>query len=144
MQDIDDPRENLSEEYIIYYIKIRNIIMNTKSKKGFTLVEIMIVVVIIGLLAAMAIPAFQKVRTTAQEKTILNNLRQLASGAEQYFLEEGVTTVASATLVADGSYVKSFSPVASGGDSYTDTITTALDALTASHPSGTGTISIGF
>ena len=42
--------------------------MKYNSKKGFTLVEIMIVVVIIGLLAAMAIPAFQKVRKTSQEK----------------------------------------------------------------------------
>ena len=118
--------------------------MSTQKKQGFTLVEIMIVVVIIGLLAAMAIPAFQKVRTTSQEKAIVNNLRQLASGAEQYFLEEGVNSVASATLVADGGYVKSFASVASGGDSYTDTITTSLTALTASHPSGTGSVSINF
>ena len=47
--------------------------MNNKSNKGFTLVEIMIVVVIIGLLASMAIPAFQKVRTSSQDKAVLNN-----------------------------------------------------------------------
>ena len=88
--------------------------MQNKSKKGFTLVEIMIVVVIIGLLAAMAIPAFQKVRQTSQEKTVINNLRQLASGADQYFLEEGTTTVASSILVGSGStfYVKKFKAVA--------------------------------
>jgi type IV pilus assembly protein PilA len=49
--------------------------MNNKSNKGFTLVEIMIVVVIIGLLASMAIPAFQKVRTSSQDKAVLNNAR---------------------------------------------------------------------
>ena len=65
------------------------------SKKGFTLVEIMIVVVIIGLLAAMAIPAFKKVRDNSQTKAITNNLRQLASAADQYFLENGATSVSS-------------------------------------------------
>ena len=52
--------------------------MKTKNK-GFTLVEIMIVVVIIGLLASMAIPAFQKVRTNSQDKAVLNNARQLSA-----------------------------------------------------------------
>ncbi len=60
-----------------------------KTNKGFTLVEIMIVVVIIGLLAAMAIPAFQKVRQSSQDKTVLNNARQLGAAADQYFLEFG-------------------------------------------------------
>jgi type IV pilus assembly protein PilA len=86
--------------------------MQNKTKKGFTLVEIMIVVVIIGLLAAMAVPAFQKVRQTSQQKTILNNLRQLASAADQYFLENGVTTVASATLVGPDAYIKAVDQVA--------------------------------
>lgn len=61
---------------------------NTLSQ-GFTLVEIMIVVVIIGLLAAMAIPAFQKVRTSSQDKAVLNNARSLAAAADTYFLEKG-------------------------------------------------------
>jgi type IV pilus assembly protein PilA len=116
--------------------------METKSKKGFTLVEIMIVVVIIGLLAAMAIPAFQKVRETSQEKALLNNLRQLASGADQYFLENGVTQVSSADLVGNDSYIKAFNPVAGTNDSYTATISQGTD-ITASHPT-LGTVSVDF
>jgi len=85
------------------------------SKKGFTLVEIMIVVVIIGLLAAMAIPAFQKVRRTSQDKTILNNLRQLSAAAQQYFLEQGVSAVVYSNLVGTQTdkYIKSVHAVRS-------------------------------
>lgn len=95
--------------------------MHTPNKKGFTLVEIMIVVVIIGLLAAMAIPAFQKVRQTSQEKAITNNLRQLASAADQYFIENGVTEVALTELVGTDKYVKALNAVA--GETYSDPIT---------------------
>jgi type IV pilus assembly protein PilA len=86
--------------------------MNTRSNKGFTLVEIMIVVVIIGLLAAMAIPAFQKVRSSSQDKTVLNNARQLSAAADQYYLENGVSTVASSNLVGATAYVKVINTVA--------------------------------
>ncbi len=83
-----------------------------RSNKGFTLVEIMIVVVIIGLLAAMAIPAFQKVRASSQDKTVLNNMRQLGAAADQYFLEKGTSVVAIADLVGSSSYIKTLNTVA--------------------------------
>lgn len=82
------------------------------NKKGFTLVEIMIVVVIIGLLAAMAIPAFNKVRATSQDKAVTNNLRQYASAAQQYMLDEGVTTVAVADIVGAGLHIQTLDNVA--------------------------------
>ncbi len=87
--------------------------MNTRSTKGFTLVEIMIVVVIIGLLAAMAIPAFQKVRQASQDKAVLNNARQLSAAADQYYLEYGGSSVSVGNLVGATNYVKALNTVAS-------------------------------
>src|SRR5471030_3119659 len=74
--------------------------MNNKTaRRGFTLVEIMIVVVIIGLLAAMAIPAFAKVIQQSRLKAVTTNLRQLANAAQQYMLNNGVTQAAYTDLV---------------------------------------------
>jgi type IV pilus assembly protein PilA len=72
----------------------------------------MIVVVIIGMLAAMAIPGFQKVRNASQDKAVLNNARQLAAAADQYYLENGVTTVDTNNLIGATNYVKALNIVA--------------------------------
>jgi prepilin-type N-terminal cleavage/methylation domain-containing protein len=61
---------------------------NTAKKSGFTLVEIMIVVAIIGLLAAIAIPNFVKARTTSQQNACINNLRLIDASKQQWALEQ--------------------------------------------------------
>ncbi|HVZ63895.1 MAG TPA: prepilin-type N-terminal cleavage/methylation domain-containing protein [Lacunisphaera sp.] len=111
--------------------------MNTRSSKGFTLVEIMIVVVIIGLLAAMAIPAFQKVRQSSQDKAVLNNARQLSAAADQYYLENGVSSVASTNLVGATNYVKVVNTVAS--ETYPSSLTQGI-TITISGIAGVRTV----
>jgi prepilin-type N-terminal cleavage/methylation domain-containing protein len=63
--------------------------LKKRRASGFTLVEIMIVVVIIGLLAAMALPGFTKSRSRSQATAVVNNLRVYASAFEVYAMEIG-------------------------------------------------------
>jgi prepilin-type N-terminal cleavage/methylation domain-containing protein len=67
----------------------------TSRKAGFTLVEIMIVVAIIGLLAAIAIPNFIKARATSQQNACINNLRQIDGAINEWALESGQSNGAS-------------------------------------------------
>jgi type IV pilus assembly protein PilA len=83
--------------------------------------------VTIGLLAAMAIPAFQKVRLNAQEKTIQNNLRQFQAAAEQHMLETGKTSATYADVVGteEGKYIRELKPV--DGEDYESLVLNADD-----------------
>ena len=94
--------------------------IKTSRKAGFTLVEIMIVVAIIGLLAAIAIPNFVKARTTAQTTACITNLHQIDGAKEQWALEQKKTT---GDVPADASiyaYIKGLAaPICPAGGSYT-------------------------
>lgn len=77
------------------------------NKAAFTLVEIMIVVAIIGLLAALAIPGFVKARKQSQGRRVLNDARQLDAAIDQWALEKGKKDGDSIVTTEAASYIKS-------------------------------------
>ncbi len=88
-----------------------------KYRKGFTLVEIMIVVAIIALLAAIAVPGFLRARKRSQASRILNDLRMIDSAVDQYAIETNRTSGASVAIADWTNYVKKGSLLYNTGNS---------------------------
>ena len=99
----------------------KRMILNAKryllsAKKGFTLVEIMVVVGIIGLILSMAIPNFINARKKTRAKVCINNLHQIHGAKQQWALDTeaaGTETPASTVLAAD--YLESWPSCPAGG-----------------------------
>ena len=76
------------------------------KRGGFTLVEIMIVVAIIALLAAIAVPGFLRARKRSQASRILNDLRLIDAAVDQYAIETGKSTGSPVAVTDWTNYLK--------------------------------------
>src|SRR4030088_924510 len=88
-----------------------------KRRGGFTLVEIMIVVAIIALLAAIAVPGFLRARRRSQASRILNDLRMIDSAVDQYAIETNRKTGDAVAVPDWTNYVKKGSLLYNSGNS---------------------------
>ena len=103
--------------------------IRTSRKSGFTLIEIMIVVAIIGLLAAIAIPNFVKARTTSQTNACINNLRQIEGAEQQWGLETKQAAAAVPTYPDVSGYMKNAVICPAGGANGTFALSYTLVAV---------------
>jgi prepilin-type N-terminal cleavage/methylation domain-containing protein len=92
-----------------------------RRKGGFTLIEIMIVVLIIGILLAIAIPNFMKARESSRTKSCIANLKQIQAAKEQWAMDTKAApgaAVADTDLYGAGLYIET-EPTCPSGGTYT-------------------------
>ena len=117
------------------HVALHNMQKKTSSKLGFTLVEIMIVVAIIGLLAAIAIPNFVKARNSAQTNACINNLVKINGAKEQWALENKKGTNDPVRLSDLTAYFKdNHVPASVAGETYSVTTVGALVRAVSKKP----------
>ena len=98
-----------------------NLIRKARAERGFTLVEIMIVVLIIGILLAIAVPNFVKARESSRTKACVANLKQIDAAKEQWAMDTRAADNATpqwSDLVGTDKYMKA-QPVCPSGGTYT-------------------------
>ena len=107
-----------------------------RNRAGFTLVEIMIVVAIIALLAAIAVPGFLRARKRSQASKILNDLRLIDAAVDQYAIESSKSGGSTVAITDWTNYLKKDTSLyATGndlfGNSYGDQIVDSLPKVPA-------------
>ncbi|MBM3457846.1 MAG: prepilin-type N-terminal cleavage/methylation domain-containing protein [Armatimonadetes bacterium] len=88
------------------------------GRRGFTLIEIMIVVTIIGILLSVAIPNFVKARNSSRSKGCVANLKLIDSAKEQFMMDNRTTTAPSAFTDLSPVYIKA-TPICPSSGTYT-------------------------